>query len=133
MILTFKERFVEKILSGEKIHTIRKDTMERWYIGAKIHFWCGNPRNISKNPYHFADGIVKRIIPVKINPKDDYVIIDALAYHWTGINDFARNDGFKDWEDMKQFFPMGFKGKVIIWEQPIKPTSNEALWINEEF
>jgi hypothetical protein len=30
MILSFKQQFKEKILSGEKIHTIREDLGRRW-------------------------------------------------------------------------------------------------------
>lgn len=38
MILPFKKRFVEPIMDGSKIHTIRRDSNNRWYRGRKVHF-----------------------------------------------------------------------------------------------
>ncbi|MGB1216442.1 MAG: hypothetical protein ACPG5P_01115, partial [Saprospiraceae bacterium] len=35
-----------------KAHTLRTGT--RWKAGMDIHFWKGNPRNKSSNPFHFA-------------------------------------------------------------------------------
>jgi hypothetical protein len=121
MILTFKKRFVDLIIDGTKIHTIREDAPNRWKVGMKIHFWCGNPRNPSKNPYKFAEGIVKRIIEIDIMPGVDCIQAGSSGYiHNENPEQIAKNDGFQNWEEMKQFFPKEFKGKLIIWEQPIK-------------
>ena len=122
MILTFQKRFVQPILNGTKFHTIRADKHNRWNIGMKIQFWCGNPRNPSKQPYQFAEGIVKEIMPIWIYPERDGININYIYIlrDINELNSFARRDGFRDWEDMKTFFPDNFEGKLIIWEQPIK-------------
>lgn len=41
MILGFKEQFVEPILDGTKIHTIRWDKHDRWHEGRVIQFATG--------------------------------------------------------------------------------------------
>ena len=102
MILTFKERFVEPILNSTKIHTIREDKYNRWKKGMKIHFWCGNPRNITKNPYQFAEGTVCQIIRLIINKENDIVLRENYLYKKEHLDRFARWDGLKDWEDMKR-------------------------------
>ena len=62
MILTYSNpRFKDLILSGQKIHTIREDKNRRWKPGMKIQHWMGNPRNPSKNPHCFAEGICTEI------------------------------------------------------------------------
>jgi len=121
MILTFKERFIDSLLNGTKIHTIRADKYDRWKVGMKIQFWCGNPRNTQKQPYQFAEGIVTEIMPIWIYPEREGININYI-YILREINKldlFAKNDGFRDWEEMKQFFPDYFEGKLIIWKQPI--------------
>jgi len=121
MLLTFKKQFVDLICQGTKIHTIRTDKSNRWKVGMKIHFWSGNPRNPSKHPYQFAEGIVKQIVQIEIMPEINCIQLGSRPYKYNGdIEQIALNDGFRDWEEMKQFFPDHFKGNLIIWEQPIR-------------
>lgn len=57
MLLTFsKIQFIDRIISGQKVHTIRDDKFNRWKVGNKIHFWFGNPRNTRGKikPFQFA-------------------------------------------------------------------------------
>jgi thymidylate kinase len=117
MILSFKERFVEPIKNGTKIHTIREDKHNRWKAGMKIHFWKGNPRNVTKNPYQFAESVVYKVSNIEIFPSQNRIQIqDHYFDSRCALNDIARNDGFKLWEEMKEFFPEDFKGKLIFWE-----------------
>lgn len=119
MLLIFaKEKFVIRIKSGIKVHTIREDAANRWFVGKKIHFWYGDPRNVKmKNKsYPFGAGCVSAILQIKIVPKYDYVIIDGVV--WDSVlmlNHLAVNDGFENWEDMKTFFTDTFEGKIIAW------------------
>jgi len=122
MILTFsKDVFVERILNGTKKHTIRKDNTNRWKKGMKIHFWRGNPRNVKNNPYQFAEGLVVDIAQIQIFPNHNQVLIsfdsDKYSVFSTKevLNDIARNDGFENWEEMKEWFNEDFIGKIIIW------------------
>lgn len=120
MLLTFtKSNFPPLIKSGVKVHTIRADNSNRWYVGAKIHFWFGNPRNIkSKNkPYQFGEGIVSRLEKIKINPHLNYIVIDGVEFRAKGeLDAIAINDGFENWEEMKTFFSDVFVGKLIFWK-----------------
>lgn len=62
MILTYSlPRFKDAILAGTKIHTLREDPNRRWKPGMSIQHWMHNPRNASKNPHKFADGVCQGI------------------------------------------------------------------------
>lgn len=44
MILSFSDiEFKNKIINGTKIHTIRRDSRNRWQVGSKIEFFIGEP------------------------------------------------------------------------------------------
>lgn len=123
MILAFsKEQFVQKILDGTKIHTIREDKHSRWKPGMKIHFWKGNPRNVKANPYPFATGTVTKVDQIEI-----HYTPDGKGLQWIEINgevlrgvdkleELARNDGFDGLKSFMVWFKEDFKGKLIHWE-----------------
>ena len=127
MILSFnkenieKRNFKEKILNGTKIHTIREDKHNRWKPGMSIQFYAMNPRNGGKK---FAEGVVTKIEFVEMSTYIEVVdrfLPDNGQFIHTNIcldfelNDFAKNDGFESWEEMKEFFPECFEGKIIYW------------------
>lgn len=119
MLLTFsKLQFVEAIKKGTKTHTIREDSTNRWKVGMKIHFWFGNPRNTrgKLKPYQFGTGEVARILPIEILPDKNQLFVNGDEYTNTHVlNKIALNDGFKSWDEMKEFFKTDFKGKLIFW------------------
>lgn len=117
MILTFsQERFEEKILEGVKTHTIRHDIKNRWKNGMKIHFWMHNPRNVSKKPHAFAIGEVSRIETIVINASNNYIKIEGVLFSSKSeLTAIAINDGFRNWQEMKEFFPTKFYGKLIVF------------------
>jgi hypothetical protein len=114
MILSFKPQFVGKILSGEKIHTIREDKTGRWKEGMKIHFWCGNPRNPSKNPYQFKEGICTGVQDIAFDVLDckdiqdtNYALfIDTKEKIYKGVKDVDLISGsISIWKDkIKQLY-----------------------------
>lgn len=120
MLLTFsKPQFVERILNGTKKHTIRDDKKNRWKVGMKIHFWKGNPRNVKNKPYQFATGIVSEILKIEIYPDKNKIVlpetetvIDKIEF----LNDLAVWDGFENWDEMKTWFKIDFKGKLIYFK-----------------
>ena len=129
MILTFKPQFVEPIKAGTKIHTIREDKKGRWKPGMKIQFWCGNPRNVKAKPHQFQSGICTDVKEIIIDFKhNDILIVNKLNEKntiLTGISkldEFARNDGFENWENMKKWFLNEypgitfFEGKLIYFK-----------------
>ena len=124
MILSFnkenieKRNFKEKILNGTKIHTIREDKHNRWKPGMSIQFYAMNPRNGGKK---FAEGIVTAVVPVHISPDYEISIIytklprGGSLIRSLSVEALAKNDGFESWEEMKEFFPEFFEGKIIYW------------------
>lgn len=129
MILTFKPQFVEPIKAGTKIHTIREDKKGRWKTGMKIQFWNGNPRNVKAKPHQFQSGICTDVkqINIDIDWSKIFIIGSNLSDTTviTGIsklNEFAVKDGFKDWNEMRQWFMdqypdiVVFVGKIIYFK-----------------
>lgn len=117
--------FEQKILSGEKIHTIRRDEKNRWLPGRLIHHVIGNR---TKERRQFAEGVCKSIQKVRICFYPDKRISSILFEISTGsfykpenqkdiIKAIAINDGlsFEDFE--KWFFRSSdngiFVGKII--------------------
>lgn len=120
MLLTFSEpKFESLIKQNVKLHTIRADKKNRWKVGNSIQFWSGNPRNVrAKNkPHQFGTGICSMILPIEVNPFENEIIIDGYKYNDTEVlNSIAVNDGFENWEKMRNFFTEVFEGKMIYWK-----------------
>lgn len=130
MILTFScDSFVESIINGIKVHTIRDDKQNRWKVGNKIHFWLGNPRNArgKTKPYQFGIGEVSRVetIRMKFAIQEDwqqdivYIGNDIVLKSIDELNALAENDGFENWFQMKNWFDNEDKqyfGKIIFWK-----------------
>lgn len=140
MILSFsKKEFIDKILDGTKIHTIRQDKGNRWHAGKKIHVWYKNPRNVTQNPFpievlafiDLEDRIPQECISTQeirmklINRREIIkVTIDSIDYYlsengsWSILlSSLIRNDGFDSAKDFYDWFkPLcPFKGKIIHW------------------
>jgi len=115
MILTFsKPQFEERIRRAIKIHTFRQDIHDRWKVGMAIQFWRGSPRN--RQSYQFGAGQVAEATRMTICPEEDMITLLGIEIICPGIlKQFAIDDGFDSWEDMKQFFPKQVDGKLISW------------------
>jgi hypothetical protein len=120
MLLTFTNpKFEGLIKENIKQHTIRADKNNRWKIGNSIQFWNGNPRNVHSKtkPHKFGTGVCSRILPIKINPFENEIIIEGYKYKNTEVlNKIAVNEGFENWQEMKTFFTKVFEGKMIFWK-----------------
>jgi len=129
MILSFsKDRFVDMINSGHKIHTIREDKSNRWKPGMKIHFWRGNPRNTGAKvkPYEFKKGLCTSVQNIKIistiglfTGEPNFVIeLDGKCVGERIKDLICKNDGLLNEQFKKWFvpsFPFTFSGKIIHW------------------
>jgi hypothetical protein len=128
MILSFKKQFIEPILSGSKIHTIREDKNNRWKSGRSIQFadgvrtklynefksgTCFRTQEIEFKWKKHNAGLVSESWGVQVfidgrNVTNETDIVDRLII----------GDGFKD---RKEFFEWdawnkkNFKGKLIHW------------------
>lgn len=130
MNLNFKPQFVDAILDEKKIHTLRYG--KRWKVGDKIHFYTGLR---TKGERLFAKGVVKDIYAsfdwckecerFLIHPITGQAYVKNIlgGKMPSGQREFldlvAKNDGFKDFSDMKKFFlENGKEGsyQLIVWE-----------------
>lgn len=102
---------------GQKIHTIRKDALNRWKPSKLIHFVI-NSRTARR--LQFAPAIpcisVENIEIRKVESDCNSVIINGLKLTPMQIDVLAINDGFDSTDDFWQYFDQkDFKGKLIHW------------------
>lgn len=110
MNLSFKHRFVNPILGGKKIHTIREDKHGRWCAGKAIHF-CTGLRTKAYNCFRIGTCVSTQT--VKINGVR--VWIDDRELDSAEIDLLARNDGLLVKEEFFAWFNKDFVGKIIHW------------------
>ena len=92
MLLTYsKDRFVDAIKSGTKIHTLREDPKKRWKPGMSIQHWRGNPRNTKSKPYQFLVGQCKGVQEIRIERTD------PCAAFMNGIALLIKDDSGGEW------------------------------------
>lgn len=123
MILGFKQQFVDKILDGSKIHTIREDKTKRWKLGNTIHFATGVR---TKNYKQFHEGVCKEVQDFEVEYDEDYVcvLIDGKVFYeknesfvtqTEAMLQLAKADGFESIDDFFKWFNSPFKGRLIHW------------------
>jgi len=117
MILSFKEQFIQPILDGTKIHTIRTDKGKRWTIGKKIHFATGT-RTKEYNCFMEAECVGLQKISIYWRGNKHYpagVFIGGTSLNLDEIDRLARNDGFSHIDNFLTWFNDDFKGIIIHW------------------
>ena len=126
MILGFKPQFEDKIIRGEKIHTIRADPGGRWKSGNKIHFATGVR---TKKYRQFKEGICTGVQSITINYSGiEFGEGNYLETNFPDIKIDGRRiekleerrklallDGFNSIPQLHQFFSQSFAGKIIHW------------------
>ena len=119
MLLTYSNhRFPALIKEGIKIHTIREDKTNRWKPGMIIHHWMHNPRNKSKNPYHFLKDEHFHLVSkqkIYIEPKIQMVIIEDRRLNDAEIDELAYNDGLTYRRLFFTWFSNTFTGDILHW------------------
>jgi hypothetical protein len=125
MVLGFKKQFVEPILQGTKIHTIRLDLGGRWKEGNSIQFATG----VRTSDYNeFKTGVCFCVQEIEIiwnrykvggvESNVPTVTVDGVVLSYVQVDDLAKNDGF---ENLASFFKWeawdekNFSGKIIHW------------------
>lgn len=108
--------FVAKDKLPPKLHTIREDKNDRWKAGTKIDFFIN-----CRQPTMFRFAPVLPVVSVQeiefreLN-KDHYIIVvDGRTLGGNDIRKLSINDGFDCEKDFLEYFPVGFKGKLIHW------------------
>ena len=117
MILPFKERFVQSILTGTKIHTIREDKKKRWSVGRKIHF---SSKVRTPDQYCFLEMKCKGLQKFSIywRGNKDYpvgVFVGGRELNLDEQEILALNDGFDNVDDFYKWFNNDFIGIIIHW------------------
>jgi hypothetical protein len=124
MVIGFKKQFVEHILTGRKVHTVRDDKGNRWKAGMLMHMYTGG--RFSKEYHQFAKKECKGIQDIfttYFNGRLQITVDDTYLFGHLERTNFAISDGFNDWDDfVKYWLPVidtmpekTFKGKVIHW------------------
>lgn len=101
-----------------KLHTIRKDSADRWKEGNDIHFYI----NVRKrDQFKFAPIVkVKSVQKIEIKHSGEkwrmpWVFIDGNMLISPEIKRLALNDGFDSVEQFFAWFKEDFEGKIIHW------------------
>lgn len=119
-VLNFKKQFVPAIEARAKkqtIRAIRKDNRQpkvedllRLYTGMR-----------TKGCRRIADVICTDVLPIKIY--NDRVTLNNGQWEFatpSHLKNFAESDGFKSWEEMREFFKKNhgfpFNGILIRWK-----------------
>ena len=110
MILSFKKQFVQPILDGTKVHTIREDKGNRWTVGKKIHFATGVR---TKNYEQFMEG--ECIGLQKIRIKNEGIYVSERRLNYIEAKQLAFRDGFDYLSEFLKFFDRPFDGIIIHW------------------
>lgn len=117
MVIGFNPQFVPRILSGQKKHTIRKDSKNRWKVGTTMHMATG----VRTKKYScFAEAKCEKIQYIEIDPvqRKIKIRIDNIRVFVPNARClimFAQNEGFATIEDFWEWFDKPFKGKILYW------------------
>lgn len=115
---SFKQQFVAPILSGAKRQTIRAERKRHARPGEQIQLYTA-----MRTKYCTAVGTAtcEAVLPITIDLLTDRIMTGGTVFRsQANLDDFARVDGFKDWEEMRAFWltnhgPDLFLGAVIRW------------------
>lgn len=121
--INFKAQFVPLIVTGEKLQTIR--LRARCKPGDALQLYTAQR---TKQCRKIGDAFCKDVMPIHIDFGEHRIetFHDRVRARRTTMmqaNDFARADGFADWEQMKAWFaknhptlPLNaFAGELITW------------------
>jgi hypothetical protein len=119
-LLNFKKRFVEPILEGTKVHTIRfrKIPIKK---GQMLYSQTGS----RFKPVRFAVLPAMRVRDITLT-RDTVMVWQETGRSFVvpSLNEFARADGFRDWAEMLEWFDAEYgsergplTGQLIQWAQ----------------
>lgn len=117
MVIGFKKQFVDAILNGTKIHTIREDSKCRWQPNKVMHMATG----VRTKQYNcFKKETCKHIQRIEIQPYTKTIKFTVngcqeLLMSEIGIETLSKNDGFKTTNEFWEWFNEPFIGKIISW------------------
>lgn len=110
---SFKREFVDPILAGTKVQTIRADRKRHARPGEALQLYTAMR---TKHCYKIGDAKCSSIQPIRIEV-ENAMICGASGNCLTTIaelDDFARRDGFTDWIRMRLFWQQNHPGTPIF-------------------
>ena len=128
MVIGFKKQFVDLIMQGSKVHTIRDDKGNRWRAGMAMHMYTGG--RFSKEYRQFAEKQCTSVQEINMWLDEDdnglsilHVFVESDSQAAFDYEQFAIRDGFSS---MKAFYDYWmpiieelpgerFTGKIIHW------------------
>jgi hypothetical protein len=119
---SFKARFADPILRGDKRQTIRAHRKRHARPGEELQLYTGMR---TKHCRLIGHAICERIEPIIIDVAGGAVHFPRSTETINGdeLDAFAVRDGFQDWEDMRAFWRAEhpsiavFEGVVIRWRE----------------
>ena len=117
MILAFNPKFVEPILSGSKIHTLREDKPNRWGGGRIINFATG-VRTPQYKQFYLSTCTGKQSIYIDPVKKEVRLILPGgqrYPFRDAEIEELSKNDGFNTVQEFWEWFDTPFWGQIIHW------------------
>lgn len=121
-ILNFNKKFAAKVRNGKKKQTIRAFRKYPIRSGDKLHLYTGLR---SKAASKLREVICYSVSIIQISEEGILFnsSLDRPPYYTASsinqLNEFARADGFKDWEEMKAWWlnvhGLPFTGNLIQW------------------
>lgn len=123
MVIGFKQQFVQPILDGTKINTIREDANRRWKPGIMMHMATG-----IRSKYYKCFKETPCISTERIFMTLDYTL--HISIGWNNSRELyipdkeilAKNDGFENFRAFEDYwYPIIskndglFSGRIIHW------------------
>lgn len=127
---SFQKRFAVPILAGTKRQTIRGARKRHARIGEQLQLFTGMR---TKQCERIGSARCHDVQPLTLYfLKAGRVCVDGVDYKRHDLFHFARADGFKDWDDMRDFWKGAhpgldtWDGFLIRWEA-FEPTAAFAF------
>lgn len=120
MVIGFKHQFVQQILSGDKIHTLREDRHNRWESGKLMQMYT-DVRTKKMKLFNATPCVDTQNVIIAwargLDCVDDaqIIIVDGRILNYNETIEFAKNDGFKNVKDFEEWFKNDCEMKLIHW------------------
>ncbi|HTE82414.1 MAG TPA: ASCH domain-containing protein [Reyranella sp.] len=120
---SFQPMFVDPILMGRKVHTIRADRKRHARVGEQLQLYTGMR---TKKCRLIARAQCLDVLPLSISftalrATDRLQMLDGQRIEGDGLDAFAYRDGFDSWRHLKEFWCLQhgrtdrFDGVIIYW------------------
>ena len=121
IVRTFKPQFAPLVEAGTKLQTVRltpkRMPAKGWLIDCRA--WTGRPYNSKQRKLRVGE--ITLVATVNISAGAGRISIDGRVLADWEADDFARQDGFRDANQMLCWFEaehgLPFKGIVIQWKR----------------